>query len=77
LQHLVQSPSERRAPLRFAVVSPTGSPRVVKIEFPAARRPGALAGPRRYRRGAGDGEHVEIVFAERVYRVRRAELRPG
>ena len=30
-----------------------------------------------YRRDAGDGEHVEIVIAERVYRVRRAELRPG
>jgi hypothetical protein len=30
-----------------------------------------------YRRDVGDGEHVEIVIAERVYRVRRAELRPG
>jgi len=30
-----------------------------------------------YRRAADDGEHVEIVIAERVYRVRRAELRPG
>ena len=30
-----------------------------------------------YRRDAGDGEHVEIVIAERVYRVRRAELRQG
>ena len=23
------------------------------------------------------GKHVEIIIAERVYRVRRAELRPG
>ena len=30
-----------------------------------------------YRRDAGDGEHVEIVIAERVYRVRRAELWAG
>jgi len=30
-----------------------------------------------YRRDTGDGEHVEIVMAERVYRVRRAELRQG
>jgi hypothetical protein len=30
-----------------------------------------------YRRDSGDGEHVEIVIAERVYRARRAELRPG
>jgi len=30
-----------------------------------------------YRRDAGDGEHVEIVIAERVYRVRRSELLPG
>jgi len=30
-----------------------------------------------YRRDAGDGEHVEIVIAERVYRIRRGELRPG
>ena len=30
-----------------------------------------------YRRDAGDGEHVEVVIAERVYRVRRAELRQG
>jgi hypothetical protein len=30
-----------------------------------------------YRRDTGDGEHVEIVIAERVYRVRRAELRQG
>jgi len=30
-----------------------------------------------YRRDGGDGEHVEIVIAERVYRVRRAELLPG
>jgi len=44
----------------------------------APRQPGALAGPcRHYRRDVVDGEHVEIVIAERVYRVRRAELRPG
>lgn len=30
-----------------------------------------------YRRDVEDGEHAEIVLAERVYRVRRAELRPG
>jgi hypothetical protein len=30
-----------------------------------------------YRRDIEDGEHAEIVLAERVYRVRRAELRPG
>ena len=30
-----------------------------------------------YRRDTGDGEHVEIVIGERVYRVRRAELRQG
>ena len=30
-----------------------------------------------YRRDVGDGEHVEIVIAERVYRIRRGELRPG
>ena len=30
-----------------------------------------------YQRDAGDGEHVEIVIAERIYRVRRVELRPG
>jgi hypothetical protein len=30
-----------------------------------------------YRRDVEDGEHAEIVVAERVYRVRRAELRPG
>ena len=30
-----------------------------------------------HRRDTGDGEHVEIVIAERVYRVRRAELQQG
>ena len=30
-----------------------------------------------FRRDTGDGEHVEIVITERVYRVRRAELRQG
>jgi len=30
-----------------------------------------------YRRDVGDEEHVEIGIAERVYRVRRGELRPG
>jgi len=30
-----------------------------------------------YRYDVGDGEHVEIVIAERVYRVRRTELRSG
>jgi hypothetical protein len=30
-----------------------------------------------YRRDVGDGEHAEVVIAERVYSVRRAELRPG
>jgi hypothetical protein len=29
-----------------------------------------------YRRDVDD-EHAEVVIAERVYRVRRAELRPG
>jgi hypothetical protein len=32
---------------------------------------------RTYRRDIGDGEHVEIVIAERVYRVCQAELRQG
>jgi hypothetical protein len=30
-----------------------------------------------YRRDVEDGEHAEIVLAERIYRVRRAELRQG
>jgi hypothetical protein len=30
-----------------------------------------------YRRDVEDGEHAEIVPAERVWRVRRAELRQG
>jgi hypothetical protein len=30
-----------------------------------------------FRRDAGDGEHAKVVIAERVYRVRRAELRQG
>ena len=30
-----------------------------------------------YRSDVGDGEHLEIVIAERVYRVRRVELRSG
>ena len=30
-----------------------------------------------FRRDVEDGEHAEIVLAERVWRVRRAELRPG
>ena len=39
--------------------------------------PGALAAAHgASRRDAGDGERVEII-AERVYRVRRAKLRPG
>jgi len=28
-------------------------------------------------RAAGDGTHVEVVIAERVYRIRRGELRLG
>ena len=39
----------------------------------ASDEPGAGS----YRRDTGDGEHVEITMGERVYRVRRAERRPG
>jgi len=55
------------------------APEVLKIEVPW--RPGDRVRWRdrvgTYRRDAGDGEHVEIFIAERVYRVRRAELLPG
>ena len=30
-----------------------------------------------YRRDVGDGEHVEVDIGGRIYRLRRAELRPG
>jgi hypothetical protein len=30
-----------------------------------------------YRRDTGDGEHAEVTIGERIYRVRRAELRQG
>jgi hypothetical protein len=30
-----------------------------------------------YRRDVEDGEHAEVTIAERIYRVRRAELRLG
>jgi hypothetical protein len=54
-------------------------PQVVQIEIPW--HPGDRVRWREragtYRRDTGDGEHVEIVMAERVYRVRRAELRQG
>ena len=55
------------------------APEVLKIEVPW--HPGNRVRWRdragTYRRDVGDGEHVEIVIAERVYRVRRAELRAG
>jgi hypothetical protein len=55
------------------------APPLVPIEIP--RQPGDRVRWRdragTYRRDTGDGEHVEIVIAERVYRVRRAELRQG
>jgi hypothetical protein len=66
----------RRASQRHARPA---APRLVKIEVPW--RPGDRVRWRdragTFRRDTGDGEHVEIVIAERVYRVRRAELRPG
>ena len=58
---------------------PTAAPRLVRTEVPW--HPGNRVRWRdragTYRRDAGDGEHVEIVIAERVYRVRRSELLPG
>ncbi len=55
------------------------APIVLKIELPW--RPGDRvrwqdrAGT--YHRDVGDGQNVEIMIGDRVYRVRRAELRPG
>ena len=55
------------------------APEVLKIEVPW--HPGNRVRWRdragTYRRDVGDGEHVEILIAERVYRVRWVELRPG
>jgi hypothetical protein len=55
------------------------APQVVQIEIPwhlgDRVRWRERAGT--YRRDTGDGEHVEIAIAERVYRVRRVELRQG
>jgi hypothetical protein len=55
------------------------APKSLEIEIPW--RPGDKVSWRdragTHRRDDGDGEHVEIIIAERVYRVRRAELRQG
>ena len=66
------SAHERRARSRIAAARPTGSPESPsRLKFRGAGdrvRWRDRAGT--YRRDAGDGEHVEIVIAERVYRVR-------
>ena len=66
----------RASQKRSRPAAPTGP---VEIEVPW--RPGDRVRWRDragiYRRDAGDGEHVEIVIAERVYRVRRSELLLG
>jgi hypothetical protein len=55
------------------------APQVVRIKIPwhPADRVRWRDRSGTYRRDTGDGEHVEIVIAERVYRMRRAELRQG
>ena len=55
------------------------APEVLKIEVPwhAGDRVRWRDRAGTYRRDVGDGEHVEILIAERVYRVRWVELRPG
>jgi hypothetical protein len=53
-----------------------GAPLVARVT-PAWRAGGPVRWQGRagiFRRDVGDGEHVEIVIAERVYRVRTAEL---
>src|SRR3954462_6703101 len=75
-RHRLPSGLPRRASQRHARPA---APKVFVIEVPW--RPGDRVRWRdrtgTYRRDAGDGEHVEIVIAERVYRVQRTELRPG
>ena len=75
-RHSHPSGAPRRASQRRA--RPAAAKAPVEIEVPW--RPGNRVRWRdragTYRRDVGDGEHVEIVIAERVYRVRRSELLP-
>ena len=50
---------------------------VSELKFRGEQATGCAGRAGTCRRDVGDGEHVEIVIAERVYRVRRAELRAG